>query len=443
MGKGWGDRIGSAWDRTWEVGEAALKVLGAGDPNVTTIGASRIQTFPKASAIQNDAASAAFAQEDHDGWLDTLLDASSHVGAKKLGEVFGPEGVTGTVIGGLPEASVRRPVEAIATPTGKFFEGVGREVVREPLATGLLKLANSGGGMDTFDVSKWKQAHKMAQTTSVGQSLSVVLAGLDPFDQAQMEDFRHTGFYRVSSGAADALVRMTTDPDVLLGKAYKINKATRGAVNAETVVNDTARAADIAEDVAATTKRPFVVDPLGNADLADDAMVDELIKTATNRKLVDERLFDQPGLDKIMGSRRWAKVDDVMANMEGTVNQRAAQIQDRFFHGDPDGSVFASFLAEAPDALAREKVMRVFYGDLQELENLKATRPILGQQLENHMADSLLVDTRTSLWERSLDIETRTLDPEYRSYLDQAAGFTDDAAEGAAAAADDLASTLR
>ena len=443
MGKGWLDRVGSAWDRTWEIGEATLKLLGAGDADVTTIGASRIRTLPKASAIQNDAALAAYTQEDHDGWLDSLLDASAFVGKRKLDETFGPEGIGGEVIGGLPEASVRRPVEAVLGPTGRVLEDVGREVIREPLATGLLKLANSGGGMETFDVSKWKQAYNMAQTTSVGQSLSVVLSGTDPFDKAQMEDFRHTDFYRVSSGATDAIVRLVADPDVLLGKAYKAKKAANAAIDTTPVVKDGARAADIAEEVATTTQRPFVADAVGNVDLADDKMVDELLARAKEAKIIEERLFDQPGLDKVMRSKRWAKVDEVIANMEGTVNQRAAQIQDRFFHGDPDGSVFASFLAEAPDAQAREKVMRVFYGDLKELDNLKDLQPILGRQLEKHMADSLLVDTRTSLWDRTMDIETSSLDPELAQYLDAAGGFVDDAAEGAAAAADDLAAAAR
>ncbi len=424
MGKGWADRLGSAWDRTWDIGEKTVKTVA--------------DTFSQPVMVLDDVVKAFTRDDEVSGWLDTIVEISARRGATLLDDVAGPEGIGGTVIGGLPRTATRTPGELLSG-AGRALDVLGREAIREPLATGLLKLANSEGGLDAFDTSKWSQAYKMAQTTSVGQSLSVALGGVDPFDSAQMEDFRHTDFYRFSSGASDALVRMTTDPDVLLGKALKVRRAAAKAVDASTVITDAERAAGISADVAGTARFMAVA---GGAP-AESAVLDEIIAQATRSKVVGERIFDQPGLDKIFSSKRWAKVDEVMAKMEGTVNQRAAQIQDRFFHGDPDGGVMASFLAQAPDSASRERIMRVFHGDLKELENLKDARPVLGQQMEDLMAGLLTVDTRGSSWDRALDIEGRALDPDFAVHLDDLSGLGDDTLGGARAAADEMAATIR
>ncbi len=417
MGKGWVDRIASAADRAFDEVKAVYKFIGGGDDEYGRIGASPV-FIPKA-AVQHDAALAATSEKDHDGWLDAFLSSASRVGGEKLNELLGPQGVTGTAIGGLPEGP-RGGVGAGLTVASDVIEVTGREAIRRPLAT--LALISAASGQrdlgDLLSADELKALYNMTRTTSVGQALAINLGQVDPFDRAQVEEFRHSDFYRVASGATDATLRMIADVDVLTGEALSATKAARRVVDAKVVLAD--EAADVT---------PLL------------SHLDDVTAAAKERQvgtILSERAFDQPGLERIFASKQWQKVDKVMGEMEGTADQRTAKIADRFFHEDPDGATMAGFLARAKDPQEREQVMRVLHGDLKELQTLKETNVDLGIEMTDTMQRFLLVDDRAAVI-RNFEKEVEALDPEIRGYLQRFADEANDIIDKARAGVSDEA----
>ena len=427
MGKGWAERLGSAWDRTWDIGEAVGEFI-AGGQSTTVIGASGVRLpAVRKQALNLDVATAAKDEKDYDGWVDAILKSAGQIGATKLNQLIGPEGVGGQIVEGLPETPVRDVGNFIGRNTLKpafiASEDVFQEGISQPLATILLVLTSDEG---IGAISKYDDMYRLADSISWGQALAIGLGQIDPFDEAQMAEFAHSDFYRYASGIADGTGRFFLDPTIIGGKAVVALKASKAAVKAGIVV-DAAQDIELAAQV--TSRGQLAKQLAGIAGTTDDLPTSLLndIDGKELRTAVEKGAASQPGIDRIFNSNRnlrdrfktrnWAKVDEIIGSMEGTTSQRITQIQDRFFHDNPDGSVFASFLGQAKNTAEREQVMRILHGDFKSLAALKESNIVVGQELQDTVASLLLVDRRASNYDRILGAETKPLMTDYRDYL--------------------------
>lgn len=123
-------------------------------------------------------------------------------------------------VGALPEG-VRAPLR----PVGEGLETFGREAIREPIATAVLAgelamdspTAEQQGFGDLWSWGTWQEAHRLSQTTSVGQAVTYGLReGIDILDPEQVEDFHESSWFQVASGTVDMMARAFLEPDVIL-----------------------------------------------------------------------------------------------------------------------------------------------------------------------------------------------------------------------------------
>jgi len=122
-----------------------------------------------------------------------------------------------------------KPIADVAETPGikqglQKLDTFNREVIREPLTTGLLAATETGGD--------FKKAYGMAQDTSLGQaivgSLGAILPGQQAVDKIDYEDtaavdkFFSTGAPRFWSGVGDVSIQIFGDVSIAGGKAAKI-----------------------------------------------------------------------------------------------------------------------------------------------------------------------------------------------------------------------------
>lgn len=134
-----------------------------------------------------------------------------------------PGAVVGGVVGG---------VTGVFTDPGEKVETFGRENIREPLATAVTagSLADADGGVRAlFKGSTWRQAHRIAQDRSVGQSFSLMFGTKDILNQAEVERWEATAAHQWLSGTTDGIVRFTLEPDVIAGKSLTVVRGARVA----------------------------------------------------------------------------------------------------------------------------------------------------------------------------------------------------------------------
>jgi len=191
---------------------------------------------------------------------DTGRDSEDGGSGGLLDTVFGGIGAGMDAIGGAVSdagdmfASVKYPGsgainEGVGAVTGtvKSFAGdviegaeiVGREFIREPISTAMIagsltdsptygQQGGSTGFLGFLDPSTWRDAHRLAQDTSVGQSFSLAFGTKDILDPEEVNNYVGTSWFRYSSGTVDALFRFFLDVDVLLAKGPSAIRTYRG-----------------------------------------------------------------------------------------------------------------------------------------------------------------------------------------------------------------------
>lgn len=261
-----------------------------------------------------------------DGFSNMLINRAGEFGASLFGAPT-EEDPTGRGLFALP--AVPEAFEA--------FETVGREVVREPLTTGVLTI-NQFGQDFKVNVDDVRKAYDLAQSTSFGQALITTLVGKDAFDPDSIEELLGTDWFRYASGTVDALTRWFTDPDVVLGK------------------------------VGAAARMRHLVRPLSRGK-GIQFNIENFFTRESSR----------------LGAS-WRQVNDfieeTIAEADTTLQAAERIRKSPLFRGDTFGDSKAALLVMAPDATMRAKTARFLMGDMKQLKEAENYYERLKQGLE-------------------------------------------------------------
>lgn len=220
-------------------------------------------------------------------------------------------------------------------PENAERRGLGFEM-RRAVSTALTapQLAQSQhADFSIVDGDTWNTAHELSggdfgEDLTIGQSLFFLLSNTDILDEEQVANWADTPMFDFATGTVDALVRMTADPDVLLGRGA------RGL------------------------RHNYLKPNIKNA------------------------LAKGHSLDDLLGSRKGRQTDRWINNLPDDLPEATARIKSRVFPRDMRGWSKARLLAEAPDTDTRDAVWRVMYGDLKALRDLRSVRETLGKRTE-------------------------------------------------------------
>ena len=141
-----------------------------------------------------------------------------------IGGAFGPEGIVGSVVGGLPEF-VRKPFRTVLEPTMEAWDWTIQNVVDRPLGT-LATVVNAGiSGTDIselFDGSTWASAWEINDKRTFGQSVAAAIYNIDPFDEDAYNDIREDSLFNLISGTADFFQEFADPMAIALGGGANI-----------------------------------------------------------------------------------------------------------------------------------------------------------------------------------------------------------------------------
>lgn len=293
--------------------------------------------------------------DEFDGITGTLFGATKSRGGQFLGSAFGRNEGLGAAIGAIP-ASVRERVgntlegaaagAAVGGGAGSFFAGigaipgaiggavvggayggvsnrdsfedletVGREGIREPLSTAFTagSLAQAEGGIAAlFEGDTWREAYRIAQDRSLGQSFALMFLTDDVTDDQQLARAVGSDAFKVMSATADGMARLFLEPDVVGGKLLKAGRTGgRLIVRNADDINGIARSPGFAQFIdnlegksAAEIRNQFFPHHSHGGAIADALAfdADPLVKRTTARALMGDRpakealLADRPAL---------------------------------------------------------------------------------------------------------------------------------------------------
>ena len=168
-------------------------------------------------------------------WEDNVLGATGEEGVVQ--HLFGEEGAGGHFFGAIPE-EIRNPVNTIITPTFEAMEWAYEEFVDRPLGTAIQVTHRSvmntldaltgqgdlGDVVSIFDPNEWRQAYNITESRSSGQALALAAWYIDLDDPDEVERFKGTSYYKLTSGAVDMLANVILDPTNLVFGAGKMGK---------------------------------------------------------------------------------------------------------------------------------------------------------------------------------------------------------------------------
>lgn len=274
--------------------------------------------------------------DDYDGFLGAITGHSLKRAGQAVGSAFGPDSGVGAFAGGIPEA-LRNPVADAGGAVLDGLETAYREGVAEPITTAMTvasigesKAGGSffGGFGEFFNESTWRDAYKIAQDRSPGQAISLAFGTKDILDPNEVNEYVGTDMHKISSGLWDAAMRLTIDPANVAGAAVVASKA------------------------------KYLTRPVRSLDQIND--------------------YFKGG--------RWAKVNEIIEDAPDS-----ASVRDRLFKNHAQGDILSTHLKSAGNAADREKVMRFFMGDVNQLDNINATDRALGSRLQRLFEDQALI----------------------------------------------------
>lgn len=220
-------------------------------------------------------------------------------------------------------------------PENTERRGLGFQM-RRAVSTALTapQLADSeNADFSLLDGDTWNTAHELSggdfgEDLTIGQSLFFLLSNTDILDESQVANWADSPMFDLATGTVDALVRMTSDPDVLLGRG--------------------------ARGLRHNYLRPNIKHSLSRGHSLDD----------------------------LLGSRKGRQMDRWINNLPDDLPTATAKIKSRAFPRDMRGWSKSRLLAEAPDTDTRDAIWRVMYGDLRALRDLRSVRETLGKRSE-------------------------------------------------------------
>lgn len=144
----------------------------------------------------------------------------------------------------------------VVKPALEKLDTVNRNVVREPLSTAYLMLAQKNNPLDG---SAWAESYNQAQTTSFGQAfvgaLGSVLPGTQEADKVNwndpksVDDYFNHGSQKFWSGFADTAIQIFGDVSLVGGKAAKVLRGSEMVTNALSGANRAEKIATAIKDV--------------------------------------------------------------------------------------------------------------------------------------------------------------------------------------------------
>ena len=378
------DRLDDLWDAGFEIGRTSVN-----------------------TAI--DIVEAPFTDDEYEGLIGTLSGITMNriaddfgeaagwfrkLGAETLVNLFGPEGVVGTMIGAVPE-----PVRDVGRHTIEGLEWSYREGVAEPITAvmSMASLAESRGtgaffGDDPgvfFDRDNWRWAYQVAQDRSPGQAIALAMRTDDILDEEQVAHWEGTAFYNIMSGTWDAAFRIFAAPEVavfgagMVGRALHKKKAFeqffldgQGFGRFADDVQRLANEAGQLTDEMAEALRGLGVDDLKASQKDTQRLLDNARRKKKRRKGDDHPDIDAE-IEDLIGTRdgyRDAAELRKAADKEqevGALHDLAGRIREKYFPKHGDGDLVAYELARSFLGLhgftggraSMENVMKFFMGE--------------------------------------------------------------------------------
>lgn len=269
-----------------------------------------------------------------------FLDASG----KEISSLVGPQGITGSAVGALPDWA-RQGGNTVIKPLETGMDLAYHDLVGKPLSTlaTAATIAKQDGVGELFKPKTLSESWDIAEHRSPGQSLALAFLTSDIFDPAQVKKAQGTDWYNVISGVTDAAARTFLDPTALaLGEVTAL-----------------ARGARLAEENA----HLFGALKVGGLERltesgAVDTWVNHVVKTAAEYG---------DGAPSALKRQFFAR------HMAGN------EISDLLIHAarNPEGTFG---VASGEDAVRR--VTRILMGSNGELEALRAVRPELAGRID-------------------------------------------------------------
>ena len=172
---------------------------------------------------------AKLATGDVDGAFNTFYrSVQDDLMGSVVGGAFGPEGVIGSVVGGLPETGplgfIRTGGRAIVNPAMEAWDWTIQELVDRPLGTvfTVIDAATQGGVHHLVNFDTWKKSYEINDSRTFGQAIALLAYDIDPFDEEEFNEVRQSDMFNVISGAFD-FVQEFADPLALtIGAGAKL-----------------------------------------------------------------------------------------------------------------------------------------------------------------------------------------------------------------------------
>lgn len=280
--------------------------------------------------IPLDLIRAPFRDDEYDGVASTLYNTVVNRGGQVLENTVGPSGIVSNfVLSPIPKGYRSSVYEKNVEPVLNTLETVGREGIREPIAT----LINVGQVDDSqlgfLEPGNWRRAYRIAQNRSLGQSLALGVGNVNINDEAELTSYMASDAYKIISGTADGLARLVLEPDNIVG-----------GIAAKSLKS--ARALDTPE---------------------------KIIRAVDNPKVMGE-----------FTSELWK------VTTAGPKESAAARIRSRFYPDDPRGAEISHILGEAETSEAQHWALRALMKDPEALARLRANQSRVQPMIERATA---------------------------------------------------------
>lgn len=220
---GFADRIGMMAGGLWDSVEESAGLVW----DVVSIAGEMVSPWDTSTLV-----------DDQTSALEALAEQAVLRFQGVLGGVFGPEGLVGAPVGGLPEG-VRSPLRGAVRETTEHIDQWGRDLIREPLAqlglqAGFASAPGGGGFSNLWSAENRERAVRLTQENaanpiSVGQAYTLMATTRDINDPEELARVMGSDWYDLTSGSLDALAQIFLDPLALAGKAVKVMGLTPGA----------------------------------------------------------------------------------------------------------------------------------------------------------------------------------------------------------------------
>jgi hypothetical protein len=299
------------------------------------------------------------------GFVHALINDTTAHGAKILGDVMGPQGAIGAPIGGMPDW-MRTPGRYTVRPIQDADQWVYSNGISHPLST-LLEVGSltesklwtqqhgySPGDLGIlFDPQAWQDAYSMTEHKSPGAALADNLnfalfpmfngdrGKVDIMNNAQLNKFEGSDFFKATSGLTDGLIHWYDDPLNIVGSYAGAARIASKFPLTEGMAEGAARTQELIDQ---------------GMDPAQAARYGDVLKASLRQQQIGRYLASNLW-DKLSG-----RLDEGEALYPTDLNQRAAYYKNQVFK-NPITWDAATALAQADGPAGRQSIIATMMGD--------------------------------------------------------------------------------